>query len=133
MVHERADGVRPRAGAQVAAAHRHERVGIGEHLGRGARGEPRRHRTAEDAGTLGAGEEEVPIHGPAGRADGDRVGQVGEGGRVEGDDRAALGRDADPPGAERLAAGALEGFNGTLDLASVADRDRKILDEAAGR
>jgi len=47
---------------------------------------------------------------------------------------AALGEVlADPPGAERLAAGALEGFNGTLDLASVADRYRKILDEAAGR
>ena len=40
---------------------------------------------------------------------------------------------ADPAGAERLAAGALDGFNGSLDLASVADRYRKILDEAAGR
>ena len=40
---------------------------------------------------------------------------------------------ADPEGAERLAAGALDGFNGSLDLASVADRYRKVLDEAAGR
>ena len=40
---------------------------------------------------------------------------------------------ADPAGADRLARAALERFDGSLDIASVAARYRKILDEAAGR
>ena len=63
----------------------------------------------------------------------------GESGRVvapgSADELAAALRDllADPSAADRLAATALARFDGTLDLASVADRYRKILDGAAGR
>lgn len=61
----------------------------------------------------------------------------GESGRVvtpgSVDELAAAVRDvlADPAVAERLATTALERFDGSLDLASVAERYRKILDAAA--